>query len=153
MLSFIDHTRVRLTDYSRRKTGRRSDPCSGQRPHHRIWHIYREYVRCGGLTGGWYPPLHWETIDFRCRGGYEPPGFCAKKGDILVRKGVLQKKFENSNIFAPPKERTFMWIAQNRSKITRLVTRKKGFWRTKKAVLCATDGQAFSSDRKSLIFC
>ena len=41
-------TRVRLADYTRRKTGRRRDTCTRQRSYNRIWHLYRKHAgRCG----------------------------------------------------------------------------------------------------------
>ncbi len=45
-----------------RKTGRCSHPCACERPHHRLWHLHRKYVRRSCLK----PPL--------CKGRWLPEG-------------------------------------------------------------------------------
>ena len=51
-------TRVRLADYTRRKTGRRRDTCTRQRSYNRIWHLYRKHAgRCGIKMGMAHRPF------------------------------------------------------------------------------------------------
>ena len=44
MLSFIDHTRERLSDHSGRQDRGSSDTRADQRSHHGVWDLFGEYA-------------------------------------------------------------------------------------------------------------
>ena len=75
-MSLLEHTRVRLADYSKRQARGGCHARSHQRSHHGVWNIYRKYVKCGRDSE--------EKGDFTY--AYELEGSIEERIETLVKK-------------------------------------------------------------------